>query len=211
MNPDILDKILRAIIVFLQVEKLGCTNSSWKRVNDDPLLVLQQETIPPPQVSPQGASQAPQGASQAPQGASQAPQEAGPTPQGAGPAPQGAGIPAITQKEVIAPPLPEEDEINDGINDSDSDGNNDPPPAAPTARTQRRNRGFNPKFHGDGWVNGAIYSVRNATQPRPIMNSSDAFVASLNFASTPKSSDKIPSVSRILLLARESSSEFFLL
>jgi len=32
MNPDILDKILRAIIVFLQVEKLGCTNSSWKRV-----------------------------------------------------------------------------------------------------------------------------------------------------------------------------------
>ena len=32
MNPDILDKILRAIIVFLHVEKLGCTNSSWKRV-----------------------------------------------------------------------------------------------------------------------------------------------------------------------------------
>jgi len=32
MNPDILDKILRAIIVFLQVEKLVCTNSSWKRV-----------------------------------------------------------------------------------------------------------------------------------------------------------------------------------
>jgi len=32
MNPDILDKILRAIIVFLYVEKLGCTNSSWKRV-----------------------------------------------------------------------------------------------------------------------------------------------------------------------------------
>jgi len=33
MNPDVLDKILRAIIVFLQVEKLGCTNSSWKRVS----------------------------------------------------------------------------------------------------------------------------------------------------------------------------------
>ena len=32
MNPDKLDKILRAILVFLQVEKLGCTNSSWKRV-----------------------------------------------------------------------------------------------------------------------------------------------------------------------------------
>jgi len=34
MNSAILDKILRAIIVFLHVEKLGCTNSSWKRVNN---------------------------------------------------------------------------------------------------------------------------------------------------------------------------------
>jgi len=38
MNPDILDKILRAIIVFLQVEKLGCTNSSWKRVTSPPIV-----------------------------------------------------------------------------------------------------------------------------------------------------------------------------
>ena len=41
MNPDILDKIFRAIIVFLHVEKLGCTNSSWKRVTigEDPGLL----------------------------------------------------------------------------------------------------------------------------------------------------------------------------
>jgi hypothetical protein len=173
------------------VDNINVTDALWDSFNftytsylpddDDPLLVLQQETIPPPPFSPQGASQAPQGASQAPQGA-------GPTPQGAGLAPQGAGIPAIKKEEVIAPPLPEEDENNDGINDSDSDGNNDPPPAAPTARTQCRNRSFNPKFHGDEWVNVAIHSVRNAICHRPIMNSSDAFVASLNFASTPKSS-----------------------
>ena len=122
-------------------ESFNFTYTSYLPDDDDPLLVLQQETIPPPPFSPQGASQAPQGASQAPQGA-------GPTPQGAGPAPQGAGIPAIKKEEVIAPPFPEEDENNDGINDSgsDSDDNDDPPPAAPTARTQRRNRGFNPKF-----------------------------------------------------------------
>jgi len=41
MNPDILDKILRAIIVFLHVEKLGCTNSSWKRVKGGLLLFLE--------------------------------------------------------------------------------------------------------------------------------------------------------------------------
>jgi len=74
-------------------------------------LFYSKKPIPPPPFSPHGASQAPQGASQAPQGA-------GPTPQGAGPAPQGAGIPAIKKEEVIAPPLPEEDENNDGINDS---------------------------------------------------------------------------------------------
>jgi len=108
-------------------ESFNFTYTSYLPDDDDPLLVLQQETIPPPPFSPQGASQAPQGASQAPQGA--------------GPAPQGAGIPTIKKEEVIAPPLLEEDEKNDGINDSDSDGNDDPPPAAPTARTQCRNRG----------------------------------------------------------------------
>jgi len=164
-------------------ESFNFTYTSYPSDVDDPLLVLQQETIPPPPFSPQGASQAPQGASQAPQGA-------GPTPQGAGPAPQGAGIPAIEKEEVIAPPLPEEDENNDGINDSESDGDDNPPPAAPTARTLRRNCGFNPKFHGDEWVNVAIHLVRNAIRPRPIMNSSDASVASLNFASTPKSSQR---------------------
>jgi len=103
-------------------ESFNFTYTSYLPDDDDPLRVLQQETLPPPPFSPQGASQAPQGASQAPQGA-------GPTPQGAGPAPQGAGIPAIKKEEVIAPPLPEEDENNDSINESDSDGNDDPPPA----------------------------------------------------------------------------------
>jgi len=72
-------------------ESFNFTYTTYFPDNDDPLLVLQQETIPPPPFSPQGASQAPQGASQAPQGA-------GPTPQGAGPAPQGAGIPAHKER-----------------------------------------------------------------------------------------------------------------
>ena len=46
MNPDILDKILRAIIVFLQVGKLGCTNSSWKRVKESFTRLGKQDSLP---------------------------------------------------------------------------------------------------------------------------------------------------------------------
>jgi len=51
-------------------DSLNFAYTSYLPYDDDPLLVLQQETIPLPPFSPQGASQAPQGASQAPQGAS---------------------------------------------------------------------------------------------------------------------------------------------
>jgi len=47
-------------------ESFKFTYTSYLPDKDDPLLVLQQETIPPPPFSPQGTSQAPQGASQAP-------------------------------------------------------------------------------------------------------------------------------------------------